>query len=69
MEIILTVNGYFYVVLSRIANRNAIFEGGPYFHNQVGLFIKPGHVGFDPIEELLSKILLWVQLLHIPMEF
>lgn len=32
-----------------------IFEGRPYFHNQVGLFIKPWHIVFDPMEEITTK--------------
>jgi len=69
MEIILATNGYFFVVFSWLVYRNLIFEGGPYFHNQADLFIKPWHVGFDPVEKSLSKILVWVHIPLLPIEF
>ena len=31
----------FIAILLSIADCNGVFEGGPYFYNQVGLFIKP----------------------------
>ena len=41
MEIMLAENSYFMVIFSNMADRNRVFEGGPYFYNQVGLFITP----------------------------
>ena len=41
MEILLAANNYFMVIFSSMMDRNKAFEGGPYFFNQVGLFIKP----------------------------
>lgn len=41
MEIMLLVNSYFMVVFNCMADHNRVFEGGPYFHNHIGLFIKP----------------------------
>lgn len=46
-----------------------ILEGGPYFHNQERLFIKPQHVGFDPKEYLSFKISIWVCLHYLSIEF
>ena len=40
MEILVAANNYFMVIFSSISDRNRAFEGGPYFFNQVGLFIK-----------------------------
>ena len=54
MDIILVANSYFMVIFLNIADRNRVFEGGPYFYNQVGLFIKPWHVGFNSAEEMPS---------------
>jgi hypothetical protein len=41
MDIMLAANNFFMVILLSIADCNRVFEGGPYFYNQVGLFIKP----------------------------
>lgn len=67
MELMVATNNYFVVVFFNMANRNRVFEGGPYFYNHVGLFIKPWHMGFNIAEEFLSRVLVWVHLL--PLEF
>ena len=48
MEIMLLANNYFMVPFNCIADKNRVFEGGPYFHNKLGLFTNPWHVGFNP---------------------
>ena len=62
MEIMLLANSYFMVTFNCIADRNRVFEGGPYFHNKTGLFIKPWHAGFNPAEELPNRVPVWVRL-------
>lgn len=52
-----------------MADRNRVFEGGPYFHNQIGLFIKPWHVDFNPLEELSNRIYVSVRLPGFPIEY
>lgn len=47
---------------SCILDPNRAFEGMPYFYNQFDLFIKPWHVGFYSMEELPSKVPIWVHL-------
>ncbi|XP_059070653.1 uncharacterized protein LOC131860283 [Cryptomeria japonica] len=69
MEIMLAANNYFLVVFPYMVDRNRVFEGGPYFFNQVGLFIKPWHVGFNSVEELPSRVPVWVRLPRLPLEF
>lgn len=68
MEIMLLVNNYFMVTFNCIIDHNRVFEGGPYFHNKVGLFIKPWHAGFNPVEELPNHVLVWVCLPRFPVE-
>lgn len=41
MDIMLVGNSYFLVNFSCMLDRNRVFEGGPYFYDRVGLFIKP----------------------------
>ena len=54
MEILLEANNYFMVSFSSMSDRNKVFKGGPYFFNQVGIFIKPWHIGFNSVEEIPS---------------
>ena len=68
MEIMLLANSYFMVTFNCIADRNQVFEGGPYFHNKVGLFIKPWHAGSNPAKELPNCVILWVHLQRFPVE-
>ena len=68
MEIMLLANNYFMVPFNCIADKNRVFEGGPYFYNKVGLFIKPWHAGFNPIEELPNRVPVWVHFLRFSVE-
>ena len=65
----LAANSYFMVIFSNIADHNRVSEGGPYFYNQVGLFIKPWHAGFNSAEEMPSQVPVWVRLPRLPLEF
>ncbi|XP_057862719.1 uncharacterized protein LOC131071037 [Cryptomeria japonica] len=69
MEIILAANNYFLVIFLNLMDRNRAFEGGPYFFNQVGLFIKPWHMGFNSAEEIPSQVPVWIRLPRLPLEF
>ena len=69
MEIILAANNYFLVIFSCMEDRNREFEGGWYFFNKVGLFIKPWHMGFNLVEETPSWVPMWVRLPRLPLEF
>ncbi|XP_059065981.1 uncharacterized protein LOC131857427 [Cryptomeria japonica] len=69
LEILLAANNYFLVIFSSMSDRNRAFEGGPYFFNQVGLFIKPWHMGFNSAEEIPSRVPVWVRLPRLPLEF
>lgn len=40
-KIMLLTNNYLMVTFNCMADCNKAFEGGPYFRNQIGLFIKP----------------------------
>ena len=54
MEILLAANNYFMVIFSNMTDKNKVFEGGPYFFNKVGLFIKLWHIEFNSAEEIPS---------------
>ena len=65
----LATNSYFMAIFSNMVDQNRVFEGGPYFYNQVGLFIKPWHDIFNLGEEMSSQVPIWVHLPHLPLEF
>ncbi|XP_057836070.2 uncharacterized protein LOC131046358 [Cryptomeria japonica] len=68
-DLLVAANGYFMVDFSSISDRNRVFEGGPYFYNHVGLFIKPWHSGFNATEDLPTRVPVWVRLPWLPLEF
>lgn len=69
MDIMLAGNSYFLVNFSCMSDRNRVFEGGPYFYNSVGLFVKPWHPGFNSAEDLPSRVPVWIRLPRLPLEF
>ncbi|XP_059076623.1 uncharacterized protein LOC131875916 [Cryptomeria japonica] len=68
-DLLVAANGYFMVDFSSISDRNRVFEGGPYFYNHVGLFIKPWHSGFNATEDIPTRVPVWVRLPWLPLEF
>lgn len=66
--ILMAANNFFMVDFSCVSNRNKAFEGGLYFYNQVGFFIKPWHASFNSVEELPSRVPVWVRLPWLPLE-
>ena len=68
MEITFLANNFFMVTFNCMADHNRVFKGGPYFYNQVGLFVKPWHAGFNPSEELPNQVPVWVRLPRFPIE-
>ena len=69
MDIMLARNNYFLVNFSCMSDRNQVFEGGPYFYNSVGIFVKPWHPRFNSAEDLPSQVPVWIRLLRLPLEF
>ena len=69
MDIMLVGNNYFLVNFSYIADQNRVLEGGPYFNDSVGLFVKPWHMGFNSAEDLPSRVPILVHLPQLPLEF
>ncbi|XP_057849635.2 uncharacterized protein LOC131060417 [Cryptomeria japonica] len=69
MDIMLAGNNYFLVVFSCMSDRDRVFEGGPYFYNRVGLFVKPWHPRFNSADDLPSRVLVWIRLPRLPLEF
>ena len=64
----LGAKGFFMVVFLNLEDRNKIFEGGPYFLNSVGLFLKPWKEKFKVDKEDLTYILIWIRLYSLPLE-
>lgn len=62
-------NGYFLVTFATEDDRDAIFQGGPWFYGRAGLFMKPWHPGFKPCEEVPTVAPVWVRLPDFPPEY
>ena len=62
-------NSYFMVIFLNMEDRDKGFEGGPYFYNRIGLFIRPWHAIFNSTEEIPSRVLVWIRLPRLPLEF
>ena len=58
--------GFFTVVFFNLEDRNKIFEGGPYFFNSVGLFLKPWKEKFNPDKEDLTYVPILIRLYSLP---
>jgi len=67
MEILLVANNYFMVIFASLSDRYKAFEGDPYFFNQVGLFIKPWHMGYNWAEEIPSQAPMSIHLSRLPL--
>ncbi|XP_059076766.1 uncharacterized protein LOC131876024 [Cryptomeria japonica] len=68
MDIMLPGNNYL-IFFSCMSDRDRVFEGGPYFYNHVGLFVKPWYSGFNSTEDLPSRVPVWIRLPRLPLEF
>jgi hypothetical protein len=61
--------GFFTIILHNLEDRNRIFEGGSYFYNSVGLFLRFWTERFNPEKEDFSHAPVWLRLYSLPQEF
>ena len=54
--------GFFTAVFNCLEDRNRIMDGGPYFFNSAGLFLKGWVERFNPDKEDLSYAPVWIRL-------
>jgi hypothetical protein len=61
--------GFFTIILHNLEDRNHIFDGGPYFYNSAGLFLRFWTENFSPEKEDFSHAPVWIRLYSLPQEF
>jgi len=64
----LGAKGFFTVIFFNLEDRTRIFEGGPYFFNSAGLFLRTWKERFNPDNEDLSVVPVWIRLYSLPAE-
>eukprot|EP00253_Pinus_taeda_P008691 PITA_08691 len=69
IDLKLGAQGFFTAIFTNVEDRNRIFEGGPYFMNNAGLFMKFWEERYNPEKEKLLEAPLWVRLFGLPDEF
>jgi hypothetical protein len=61
--------GFFTIILHNLEDRNKIFEGGSYFYNSAGLFLRFWMERFSPEKEDFTHAPVWLRLYSLPQEF
>eukprot|EP00253_Pinus_taeda_P005142 PITA_05142 len=61
--------GFFTVVFNFLEDRNRILDGGPYFFNSAGLYLRAWVERFNPDKEDLSCTPVWIRLYSLPWEY
>jgi len=46
-----------------------VFEGGPYFHASVGLYMRPWKENFSPEKETFTCVLVWIRTYSLPLDY
>jgi hypothetical protein len=68
-ELQLGSKGFFTIILHNLEDRNRIFDGGPYFFNSAGLFLRFWTERFSPEKEDFAHAPVWIRLYSLPQEF
>lgn len=65
----LGAKGFFTAVFNCLEDRNRIIDGGPYFFNSAGLYLKAWVEIFNPDKEDLTCAPVWIRLYSLPSEY
>jgi hypothetical protein len=68
-ELQLGSKGFFTIILHNLEDCNHIFDGGPYFFNSAGLFLRFWTERFNPEKEDFAHAPVWIRLYSLPQEF
>ena len=52
-----------------VNEREEVIYNGPWFSSYVRLFTHPWHQTFDPYTKIISTIIIWVNILNLPLHF
>ena len=69
MEIKLGAKGFFTVIFSNLEDKERISEGGPYFMNNAGLFMRHWVDCYNLENENMLAAPVWIRLFGLPIEF
>eukprot|EP00253_Pinus_taeda_P009631 PITA_09631 len=69
VDLKLGAQGFFTAIFSNLEDKNKIFEEGPYFLNNAGLFMKFWEERYNPEKETMMDAPVWVILFGLPDEF
>jgi hypothetical protein len=58
--------GFFTIIFTWLDDRDKIMEGGPYFFNSVGLYLRNWTERFNPDKEDFTWAPVWIQLYSLP---
>jgi hypothetical protein len=61
--------GFFTIILHNLEDKNQIFEGGSYFYNSTGLFLRFWMERFSSEKEDFTHAPVWLRLYSLPQEF
>jgi hypothetical protein len=68
-ELQLGSKGFFTIILYNLEDKDRIFEGGPYFFNSAGLFLRFWTERFNPDKEDFTMAPVWIRMYSLPQEF
>jgi len=68
VDLKLGAQGFFIAIFSNLEDKNRIFEEGPYFLNNAGLFVKYWEERYNPEKEKMLDAPVWVRLFGVPDE-
>lgn len=69
IDLKLGVKGFFTVIFSNLQDKERIFEGGPYFYSNAGLFLRQWEECYNPEQEQFLAAPVWVRLFGLPMDY
>eukprot|EP00253_Pinus_taeda_P036597 PITA_36597 len=69
IELKLGEKGFFTTIFANLEDKERVFEEGPYFMNNAGLFMKFWEERYNPDNEKMPEALIWVRLFGLPVEF
>jgi len=61
--------GFFTATFNCLEDKTRVFEGGPYFFNSLGLYLREWKERFNPDKEDFSWALVWICLYSLPLEY
>lgn len=65
----LGARGFFTVIFSNLQDKERVFENGPYFHHNAGLFMRYWEECYNLDREQFLAALVWVHLFGLPIDF